>query len=97
MRARRPHRSARHPRRGLPLHGEGARRLETYFAYRTTEDIELEDAVWTDIEKRSLLEFRWWSREEPLETTETIYPRNLLSLMELASRGAVPDVPLVID
>lgn len=73
------------------------RQLETYFAYRTSEDVELEDAVWTDIEKRSLLEFRWWSREELLETTETIYPKNLLSLMELASRGAVPDVPLVID
>ncbi|GAA1625411.1 MULTISPECIES: NUDIX hydrolase [Brevibacterium] len=73
------------------------RQLETYFAYRTSEDIELEDAVWTDIEKRSLLEFRWWSRDELMATTETIYPKNLLSLMELAAVGTVPDVPLVID
>ncbi|MCI4012388.1 NUDIX domain-containing protein [Brevibacterium sp. ZH18] len=73
------------------------RQLETYFAFRTTEDIELEDAVWTDIEKRSLLEFRWWSRDELMTTTDTIYPKNLLSLMDLATTGSVPESPLVID
>ena len=73
------------------------RQVETYSAFRTAEDIELEDAVWTDIEKRSLLEFRWWTREELLATTETIYPKNLLGLIDLATAGSVPDVPLVID
>ncbi|MGO1289769.1 MAG: NUDIX hydrolase, partial [Brevibacterium linens] len=73
------------------------RQVETYFAFRTTEDIELEDAVWTDIEKRSLLEFRWWTREELLATTETIYPKNLLGLIDLSTAGSIPDVPLVID
>lgn len=73
------------------------RQHETYFAFRTSEDIELEDAVWTDIEKRSLLEFRWWTRDELMSTTETIYPKDLLSLIELATTGAVPEVPLVID
>lgn len=73
------------------------RQLETYFAFSTSEDIELEDAVWTDIEKRSLLEFRWWTREQLMATTETIYPKNLLSLIDLATAGSVPDVPLVID
>ncbi|GAA1866896.1 hypothetical protein GCM10009813_29620 [Brevibacterium marinum] len=71
--------------------------IETYFAFRTSEDIELEDAVWTDIEKRSLLEFRWWSRTELMATTETIYPKNLLSLMDLVTAGSVPENPLVID
>ena len=73
------------------------RQLETYFAFRTSEDIELEDAVWTDIEKRSLLEFRWWTREQLMATSETIYPKNLLGLIDLATTGSVPDVPLVID
>lgn len=73
------------------------RQHETYFAFRTSEEIELEDAVWTDIEKRSLLEFRWWSREELLTTAETIYPKDLVSLMDLARAGSVPEVPLVID
>ncbi|WP_309130101.1 NUDIX domain-containing protein [Brevibacterium sp.] len=70
---------------------------ETYFAFRTTEDIELEDAVWTDIEKRSLLEFRWWSRADLLTTTETVYPKNLVSLLDMAKEGLVPEVPVVID
>lgn len=36
---------------------------------------------WTDLEKRTMLESRWWSLEELEITTETIYPEVLATLV----------------
>lgn len=38
---------------------------------------------WTDLEKRSMLESRWWSLEELESTTETIYPEALAELVRV--------------
>ncbi len=36
---------------------------------------------WTDLEKRIMLESRWWKLSDLENTTETIYPENLAQLV----------------
>ncbi len=62
--------------------GESIHQVETYFAARVTR-FEPDSAGWTDLERRSMSEHRWWSPDELRESTEEIYPENLLELFEL--------------
>ena len=62
--------------------GESIHQVETYFAARVTR-FEPDSAGWTDLERRSMSEHRWWSPDELRESTEEIYPENLLELLEL--------------
>ena len=36
---------------------------------------------WTDLERRLIVEHRWWTREELAATTETVYPEGLVDLL----------------
>ena len=36
---------------------------------------------WTDLERRLIVEHRWWTREELATTTETVYPEGLVDLL----------------
>jgi 8-oxo-dGTP pyrophosphatase MutT (NUDIX family) len=57
---------------------------EHYFCVRSKR-FEPDRAEWNDIERRSLLEYRWWSAAELAATDETIYPEQLLRVLaELA-------------
>jgi 8-oxo-dGTP pyrophosphatase MutT (NUDIX family) len=40
------------------------------------------DAHWSDIERRSVLEHRWWSRDELAATSETVYPEALVEMLD---------------
>jgi 8-oxo-dGTP pyrophosphatase MutT (NUDIX family) len=51
---------------------------EVYFIVRV-DRFDLDDAGWTDTERRVVVEHRWWSQKELAETTETVYPEQLLS------------------
>ena len=65
---------------------ESIHQVETYFAARVSR-FDPDHAGWTDLERRSMSEHRWWSPDELLRTTEEFYPENLLDLLELfASR-----------
>jgi 8-oxo-dGTP pyrophosphatase MutT (NUDIX family) len=50
---------------------------EQFFCVRS-ERFALDDAGWTDLERRSVLEHRWWSRTELTATDETVYPEGLV-------------------
>ena len=49
---------------------------EHFFCVRT-ERFAFDRSEWTDLEQRSVLEHRWWTRAELVETDETIYPEAL--------------------
>lgn len=70
---------------------------EVYFGLVSEDDFDLADAVWTEVEKKSIVEARWWSREELLTTQDTVYPNGLVDLMELVLEGRVPQSPLSLD
>ena len=42
---------------------------------------EVDNREWTDVERRSVFEHRWWTREELAATTETVYPEGLVDLL----------------
>ena len=50
---------------------------EQFFCVRT-DRFEIDDAGWTDLERRSVLEHRWWSPAELAATGETVYPEGLV-------------------
>jgi 8-oxo-dGTP pyrophosphatase MutT (NUDIX family) len=49
---------------------------EHFFCVRT-DRFALDRSEWTDIEQRSVLEHRWWSLAELIETDEQVYPEAL--------------------
>jgi 8-oxo-dGTP pyrophosphatase MutT (NUDIX family) len=50
---------------------------EHFFCVRT-ERFAVTGPGWTDYERRSMLEHRWWSPAELAATAETVYPEGLL-------------------
>ena len=70
---------------------------EVFFGLVDDSDVDLEEALWTDVEKASIVGSKWWTREELETTSETFYPRQLVDLMDLVSSGQVPESPLVLD
>ena len=42
---------------------------------------EVDRREWTDLERRLMIEHRWWTRDELVATTETVYPEGLADLL----------------
>jgi 8-oxo-dGTP pyrophosphatase MutT (NUDIX family) len=42
---------------------------------------EVDEREWTDLERRLMLEHRWWTRNELAITSETVYPEGLADLL----------------
>lgn len=63
---------------------------EQFFVAHVRE-FEIDTHGWTDLEKRSMLESRWWSLDELETTTETIYPGVLAELVRTELDGATRD------
>jgi 8-oxo-dGTP pyrophosphatase MutT (NUDIX family) len=59
------------------LEAEHYDQTELFFCVRS-ERFELDDSGWTELERRSVLEHRWWSREELAATDATVYPEGLV-------------------
>jgi 8-oxo-dGTP pyrophosphatase MutT (NUDIX family) len=53
---------------------------ETFFLVRVPT-FDVDDSRWTDIERRSVLDYRWWTVEELLTTSQTVYPAELHTLL----------------
>ena len=70
---------------------------EVFFGLVSEDEFDLADAVWTEVEKRSIVGGRWWSQDELRRTTATVYPPRLTELMDLVCSGTAPAVPLVLD
>jgi 8-oxo-dGTP pyrophosphatase MutT (NUDIX family) len=65
--------------------GEPIHQVEMYFVAHVTA-FEPHSAGWTDLERSSFIDHRWWSAEDIDASTEKIYPVNLAALMREHSR-----------
>lgn len=66
-------------------HGEPLHQVEHFYAARTT-DTELDDTGWTELERRAMTTWRWWSTDELSQSRAVFYPEELV---ELTRRAAV--------
>lgn len=64
----------------FPFEGVWYRQTEQFFAVRTAR-FEPVDDHWSDVERRSVLGHRWWTRAELETTDETVYPENLAAIL----------------
>lgn len=70
---------------------------EVFFGLQCEDEIDLADAVWTEVEKASIVGARWWTRDELRATSATVHPPRLIELMDLVLAGTAPDTPLDLD
>ncbi len=54
---------------------------ETYFAVRVP-NFEVDDSRWTDDERESIVDRRWWTVEALRTTPDTYFPSELVALVE---------------
>ena len=61
---------------------EGIRyaQFEHFFVVRVDTHAVVDDG-WTELERRSVLEHRWWSVDELAATDEMVYPEGLVTLL----------------
>ena len=71
-------------------------RQEEWFFAALVDDFEPHDAGWEDIERRSLLAYRWWTVAELEATTERVYPVELAALLRAVLEGG-PGEPMVLS
>ena len=64
--------------------GEHAISDERYFVVRVADDV-LSWESWTDFEREVMVEHRWWSRRELLQTEATVWPENLAEMLDAAT------------
>ena len=53
---------------------------EAYFIVKTTR-FDVSSAGWDDIERQSIVQHRWWSLDELIDTHETVHPAGLAELI----------------
>ena len=56
------------------------RQRESFFAVRTPR-FTIDDTGWTDVERRSVLAHRWWTRAEMDATDEVLHPEELPQIL----------------
>lgn len=55
---------------------------------------QLSTTGWTAYEVECMTDYRWWSRDELLQTAEKVWPKNLLDMLKtLGQRAAIADTP----
>jgi 8-oxo-dGTP pyrophosphatase MutT (NUDIX family) len=61
---------------------EGVRyeQRESFFCVRTSR-FTIDDAGWTDVERRSVLGHRWWMGDDLVSTDETFFPEELPQIL----------------
>jgi len=52
-----------------------------HFYKLQVSDFELDDSGWTEDERRDVLEYRWWSLAELIETSDQVGPHELVELI----------------
>lgn len=62
--------------------GVQVRQHDVFFLVRVhAGEVGLDTSGWDDIERRALLELRWWRPEELAVTDDVVYPEGLLELL----------------
>ena len=56
------------------------RQTEQFFCVRC-ERFAIDDAGWSEVERRTVLGYRWWSAAELLATDETLYPEQIAEIL----------------
>ncbi len=54
---------------------------ETYFLVRTPSLVLAQDG-WTDVEKATVVDHRWWSVDDLRRTSDVVHPEDLAGLLE---------------
>jgi 8-oxo-dGTP pyrophosphatase MutT (NUDIX family) len=69
-------------RRSTEFDFEGVhyRQRELFFCARAPR-FAIDDAGWSDVERRSVLGHRWWTHAELVATDETLYPETLARIL----------------
>ena len=65
----------------FPYFGRTCRQEETLFLARVEDASGVSAHGWTDVERASVDELRWWSPDELATTTQTVYPPHLAGLV----------------
>jgi 8-oxo-dGTP pyrophosphatase MutT (NUDIX family) len=64
--------------------GEHVLSDERYFLVQVTDD-SLSRTNWTAFEREVMVDHRWWSRDELSRTEATVWPENLLAMLDAAA------------
>ncbi|MGZ5899181.1 MAG: NUDIX hydrolase [Reyranella sp.] len=64
--------------------GEYVAADERFFLVRVPDD-SLSRTNWTNFEREVMVEHRWWSREELAQTAATVWPENLVAMLDAAT------------
>lgn len=70
--------------------GRRFRQAESFFAVEVQQFVP-HARGWDELERRALLQHRWWRFEELRTTDETVYPRELPNLVEAVLAGGISD------
>lgn len=75
--------------------GADYRQEEVFFLGRVPAHDVL-DAGWSELERRSLLDFRWWTIDELASTTDVVYPTTLVRELQRLLRDGLPAEPVTV-
>ncbi|UYM06732.1 NUDIX hydrolase [Solicola gregarius] len=64
------------------FNGGMIRQQESYYRVRVDDVPDVDTRGWTELERRSVNSYRWWTLHELRTTDETVYPANLVDLLE---------------
>lgn len=64
--------------------GEYVRSFEKYYLV-TSDGATLSRLEWTAQETQVIADHRWWSRDELMQTAETVWPEKLLEMLTTAA------------
>jgi 8-oxo-dGTP pyrophosphatase MutT (NUDIX family) len=64
--------------------GEVVAGHETYFLVRIAQVTDISRDGWTELETEIIAEHRWWTVDKLKVTTDTVYPVNLMIMLERA-------------
>lgn len=53
-----------------------------YFFQLKVEGFQLDDSAWTDDERRDVLEYRWWTLQELIDSGEIVGPSGLVEFLK---------------
>ena len=64
-------------------HGTPQHQIEHFYAARTP-DVRVDEGGWTELERRAVTNWRWWSVEELTASEVRYFPEDLAHLIEMA-------------
>ena len=76
--------------------GARCRQEEEFFVHRVHGGLAIDDTGWTDLERESVSEWRWWAPSDLAAAGVTFYPEDLVRLVEELPVDWTGD-PLPID